>query len=324
MRPKLVCVDETFVNGPSLHHWLLFSKYFDVSNYDPDVKYDGTHTFLYRTDDAHKKVAKHKDSKCIADALWECDFFCNTDFNEMTIGLVNNGHYSNHRIIRVPKWFWFEEHFSQHDKKTLVKDFPFEHRKSKLFLLQMGDAKPPRVALYERLQKEKLLDNALYSFLEFGTGLEGPVTEYDPVNPPFPQRNYMSKWYNDTCFTTICETNIVNDGIFITEKTMKPIMYGHHFLMLGDTGSLEVLKSWGFKTFSNVFDESYDSMTSLDDKIELVVTQIKNYNCEYTTETLDRIRFNYDRFWDRNLVEKLMVKELINPILSFITNRIDV
>ncbi len=39
---------------------------------------------------------------------------------------------------------------------------------------------------------------------------------------------------------------------------MRPIAVGQPFILAGTAGSLEYLRSYGFKTFSSVWDESYD------------------------------------------------------------------
>ena len=224
-------------------------------------------------------------------------------------------------MLSVPKWFWFEEHYSQQDKKAMIKDMPFTYPKSKTFLMQIGDVKPARAKLYELLQERNLLQNATYSFLEYGIGLEGPVENYDPNVPPFPQRAYQPEWYNDTHFTLVAECmQEIIDGqyysVFITEKTMKPIMYGHPFIIMGDKHTLEVLDVWGFKTFPELFNQKYDREKNDDKRIRMVVDQVGKFK---NIDVSEKIIHNFKRFWDRDLVEKLMTAEMIIPIKQFIS-----
>jgi hypothetical protein len=44
----------------------------------------------------------------------------------------------------------------------------------------------------------------------------------------------------------------------LTEKTFKPIALGMPFVIVGTRGSLEYLRSYGFRTFEGIWDESYD------------------------------------------------------------------
>ena len=324
MKPKLVCVDETFLNGASGHHLPLFGQYFDITNFDEGEKYEPGTTFMYRNDRSRSKLEKYEHScKFIADGVWEMNFFCNHNFTDNTLGLINNGFVGHSNVLAIPKWFWFEEHFSQQDKRKLIKDLPFTHPKTRSFLMQMGDAKVPRIKLYERLKNKNLLDNAVYSFLEYGIGLEGPVRNYDPLTPPFPQRAYRPEWYNTSHFTLVAECfqsgiDLSEDSVSITEKTMKPIMYGHPFILLGDTHSLRILSSWGFNTFPELFDESYDEVSNIDQRIEMIVNEVANHKHQSVD---DKIVYNFQRFWDTRLVESMMVEEMIQPILEFISKK---
>ena len=45
----------------------------------------------------------------------------------------------------------------------------------------------------------------------------------------------------------------------LTEKTFKPIALGMPFVIVGTRGSLEYLRSYGFRTFEGIWDESYDT-----------------------------------------------------------------
>jgi len=53
--------------------------------------------------------------------------------------------------------------------------------------------------------------------------------------------------------------NSVNE-IFISEKTIKPILANQIFIMVGPMGMLHHLRKMGFKTFDNIIDESYDTL----------------------------------------------------------------
>ena len=60
------------------------------------------------------------------------------------------------------------------------------------------------------------------------------------------------------------ETKKMHDGVYITEKTWKPIAYGSPFCVNGDNGSIDYLHKRGFKTFHEFWDESYDHMNDVD------------------------------------------------------------
>lgn len=56
----------------------------------------------------------------------------------------------------------------------------------------------------------------------------------------------------------VTETVATGRRHHLTEKTFKPIALGMPFVIVGTKGSLEYLRSYGFKTFEGIWDESYD------------------------------------------------------------------
>jgi hypothetical protein len=61
----------------------------------------------------------------------------------------------------------------------------------------------------------------------------------------------------------------------LTEKTFKPIALGMPFIMVGTQGSLEYLRSYGFRTFGDIWDESYD-LANDDVRIERIAELLKS------------------------------------------------
>ena len=62
----------------------------------------------------------------------------------------------------------------------------------------------------------------------------------------------------DSLLYLVTETVAQGRRQHITEKTFKPIALGMPFVLVGTQGSLKYLRSYGFKTFDSVWDESYD------------------------------------------------------------------
>jgi hypothetical protein len=59
-------------------------------------------------------------------------------------------------------------------------------------------------------------------------------------------------------FTIVTETEMRARPSRITEKVIKPLVNFHPLLVLGNPGALPMIRSYGFQTFDDVFDESYD------------------------------------------------------------------
>lgn len=74
----------------------------------------------------------------------------------------------------------------------------------------------------------------------------------------------------DSLLYLVTETVAAGTRLHLTEKTFKPIALGMPFILIATAGSLEYLRSYGFKTFHALWDESYDLETNDDLRIEKV------------------------------------------------------
>jgi hypothetical protein len=108
----------------------------------------------------------------------------------------------------------------------------------------------------------------------------------------------------DAFWHVVTETVFYYDKLHLTEKIFKPIVSKQPFMLLAAPGNLAYLKSYGFKTFDSVIDESYDLIQDNDARVEAVVNQLHWY-CNLTPgEKIDIIRqlepiiqYNFDHFY---------------------------
>jgi hypothetical protein len=112
-------------------------------------------------------------------------------------------------------------------------------------------------------------------------------------------------------FTIVGETNADDTSIFITEKTLKPIMNLHPFFVVGNPNTLKKLQELGFKTFSSIWDESYDSELNLENRIEMIISEVKKLT-DLTLEQLDEKiqKIKNICIYNRELLVKLNYKNL--------------
>ncbi len=101
--------------------------------------------------------------------------------------------------------------------------------------------------------------------------------------------NFPFELYNKTFVSVVTETMSNNEMVFLTEKIWTPIIAGHPFMVVSSAGYLKKLKELGFKTYDKWFDESYDSLSSLYDRCEVVIKNLKKYS-ELNNEELKSIR----------------------------------
>ena len=118
------------------------------------------------------------------------------------------------------------------------------------------------------------------------------------------------------CFEIIMETSVSHNNMFITEKTIKSFLSKNVFIIIGNPHSLTWLKSLGFRTFSDIIDESYDNEKVFFKRFMLAFEEIKKL-CSLDVITLKNkitcmnevVEHNYNHFlnttWDFNLPKKL-------------------
>lgn len=76
-------------------------------------------------------------------------------------------------------------------------------------------------------------------------------------------------------FHIVTETIFYENKLHLTEKIFKPIVARRPFILLCAPHNLNYLKKYGFKTFEQWIDESYDSEPDHNRRIEMVVTEIE-------------------------------------------------
>ena len=88
---------------------------------------------------------------------------------------------------------------------------------------------------------------------------------------------------NDAFWHVVTETVFYHNKLHLTEKIFKPIVSKQPFMLLAAPGNLEYLRSYGFKTFDSVIDESYDNIIDNDLRTEAIVKQLHWY-CNLTPD----------------------------------------
>jgi hypothetical protein len=108
--------------------------------------------------------------------------------------------------------------------------------------------------------------------------------------------------YNQSAYSLVSETR--TDYTFLTEKTVKPILARRLFITLGGQYHLAGLQSLGFKTFSGIIDESYDSIESASSRTQAALEQLK-WLCEQDQRDIlnrcrDIVDHNFDLIFGRD------------------------
>lgn len=186
---------------------------------------------------------------------------------------------------------WYRNHWKQDIK---VK---FEHEY--LYVAFQHLINPKRLHRLDfmcRLHEKDLVKKGLISFVPPALSeLETMISQ----NPDFSekslkifndQKNNLTKRYIDTeevngalstnvnvaesqraWVQVVTETVFYSDKLHLTEKIFKPIVCKQPFILLGAPRNLAYLKSYGFKTFSDFWNEDYDLIEDHSERIAAVV-----------------------------------------------------
>lgn len=120
----------------------------------------------------------------------------------------------------------------------------------------------------------------------------------------------------------ITETVYHGRKLHLTEKTFKPIVMQQPFVLVSCRGSLEYLRSYGFKTFSEFWDESYDDAT--DDYRILKIGKLLNDLDDLSIREKQQLQqaiapiveHNFNWFYSREF-ENLLWKELTDMVKAW-------
>ena len=120
----------------------------------------------------------------------------------------------------------------------------------------------------------------------------------------------------------VSETVYTGRRLHLTEKSFKPIALGMPFILTATAGSLAYLRGYGFQTFGEFWDESYDLETddfARAEKVAAVLKQLDDLSDEKKQELFQAcwpvIEHNWNWFYHGGL-EAVLWKELTHMLDS--------
>jgi hypothetical protein len=120
--------------------------------------------------------------------------------------------------------------------------------------------------------------------------------------------------FNNTSYSIIAETNLDNSLTFITEKTCKPLNARRLFVGFSGYKYLQNLRTFGFKTFGDIVDESYDLIEDGTKRWSAGLDQVR-YLCSVEQEDiLARVRETVD--YNHDLVMNTDWTQYANNIIQ--------
>lgn len=105
-------------------------------------------------------------------------------------------------------------------------------------------------------------------------------------------QDFWYSTYKKIAIEVVGETNQSGTGFFMTEKTLRPMLYGRLFLIISNPKFELKLKKLGFDIFDDIIDKTYDD-------------KISYSRIEHLYGVLDGILTNYNLKWFETLIPRL-------------------
>jgi hypothetical protein len=87
--------------------------------------------------------------------------------------------------------------------------------------------------------------------------------------------DFVTNDYETTDIEIVLETLFDDDRLQLTEKILRPIACGQPFILASTHHSLKYLQRYGFKTFGDLWDESYDNIENPEQRLCLIIAVMK-------------------------------------------------
>jgi hypothetical protein len=198
-------------------------------------------------------------------------------------------YYWSHAVIALD-WFRYAEHaqFNKQVNKTFL-----------IYNRAWSGTREYRLKFSQHLIEHGLINHCRTSVNPVEPELNIHYSQYTFLNPAwqptysleqfFPTSTAKSHYsadfdqhdYNSTEIEVVLETLFDDSRLHLTEKSLRPIACAQPFILAGTHGSLEYLRSYGFKTFGNIWDEGYDRIEDAETRltaIAKVMQQIVNWD----------------------------------------------
>jgi hypothetical protein len=194
---------------------------------------------------------------------------------------------------------WYRGFYALNYNKSVIKDYTYDYI---TFNRLVSNDRSYRCYFVSRLSEELLLEHGQVSFGlpteqatwheeidNADTKLSGHAINhiklYLPSTPQIIDSKHVlgsassdiPRCTKDSFWHIVTETVFYYDKLHLTEKIFKPIVSKQPFMLVAAPGNLAYLRSYGFKTFEGIIDESYDQIQDPDARIDAIVQQLVWY-----------------------------------------------
>jgi hypothetical protein len=323
LRPKILVSANALEFFEQKFFGTLWTTHFDFEVIDVSKTYDIKQCTIWIDQyDQGQWIQPYQEAgyKIIRDHLWDSNIH---DPVEITDNVLK---------LSAKNWIWISEY-------CMYNHFGYQHQiqpaDTNYFMLMLMNLRRAHRS-QALISMEKFLSSSLYSYVSQGIMLHDDFVKND--NLGIDDRFFNPRWYSQTCFSMVLETS-VQDQLFISEKSFKPLAHRHPFLIYGTPGTLAHLRSLGFMTFDHVIDETYDlepneiacgpnihgdymtSINRLNQLIQLLDTLYQEFSSGQKlfadAESQRRLDHNHQLFYNSSLINQMWQQEIVDVIKEF-------
>jgi len=319
IRPQIYCYDQEPLN----YNFYQKSTYNDAANFYQQ-KYHGELT-----------IFRGYNIRVFPWNIYDKCLLLHSEQNSSNVAQYANSHfipvyYWSHAVIALD-WFRYAKSVDINPAPT-QKQFLIYNR-------AWAGSREYRLKFTELLQKNNLVTDCQTSFNPIDPEHSIHYTDHIFKNPNFKSEVNIGVFpttsapatssadfniddYANTTFEVVLETLFDDSRIQLTEKILRPIACGHPFLLASTPGSLQYLRSYGFKTFDGIVNESYDDELDPVKRLVLIVNAMKtitNWSVEEQATNWSKIKeiteYNKRHFFSNAFFE-LIIGELKSNLKS--------
>lgn len=232
-------------------------------------------------------------------------------------------YYWAHAIISLD-WYRYAEHITQN--KNTRKKFLVYNR-------AWSGTREYRLKFAELLIRLNLFDDCqmsanpidpdigihydIHNFFNTAWRPNTVLENFFPLNdaPSHFSAEFNFKDYESTDIEVVLETLFDDDRLHLTEKSLRPIACGQPFMLAATHGSLEYLRSYGFKTFGHIWDERYDLEEDPYYRLTMIadtMKQIANWDPQKRENKMAQARaiaeYNKNHFFSKNFLNQIITE----------------
>ena len=235
-------------------------------------------------------------------------------------------YYWSHALLALD-WFRYAEHVvTKKESKNIFLIYNRAWSGTREYRLKFADLLVDNNLVTQCKTSVKLVEDKVYyanhKFLNLHWKPKNKLEHYfnDNLFPSTISADFDIDDYSTTDIEIVLETLFDDDRVHLTEKSLRPIACGQPFILAATHGSLEYLKNYGFKTFSDVFDERYDQIENPKKRLHAIIKLMKQIASWATEEKTYNI-LQLQKIADYNK-QYFFSKEFFNKVTTELTENL--